>query len=104
MPFHRRYGCVGDLGRVHCQQEAETHLHDALATFFSMQARFEMGRTHLALAELADVQDNRERVAIRLTEVYHLFKTLHVPLDVTHTEQRAHDLGLSFSEPSPHHS
>jgi len=78
------------LGRIALAEgalaEAETHLHDALATFISMQARFEMGRTHLALSELADVQDNRERVAVHLTEVYHLFKTLRIPPYVTYTE------------------
>lgn len=96
------------LGRIALAEgalaEAETHLHDALATFISMQARFEMGRTHLALSELADVQDNRERVAVHLTEAYHLFKTLRIPPYVTYTEQRAHELGLSFSVPSPHHA
>jgi tetratricopeptide (TPR) repeat protein len=96
------------LGRIALAEgalaEAETRLQDALATFISMQARFEMGRTHLALSELAEVQDHRERVAVHLTEAYHLFKTLHVPPYVTYTEQRAHELGLSFSVPSPHHA
>jgi tetratricopeptide (TPR) repeat protein len=93
------------LGRIALAEgaieEADTRLHDALATFISMQARFEMGRTHLALSELADLQDHRERVAVHLTEAHHLFKLLHVPQYVMSAEQRAGNLGLSFSAPAP---
>jgi uncharacterized protein HemY len=73
---------------------------DALSTFTAMQAHFEVGRTHLALAELAQRQDDRAEVILHLSEAHHLFTTLGVPVYVEHTTQYASALGLAFAAPA----
>jgi hypothetical protein len=78
---------------------AERHLYGALATFTDMPARFEVGRTHLSLARLAEVRGDRERVTLHLTEAHHVFTMLRVPRYRTHTEALAASLGLSFTDP-----
>ena len=50
--------------------EAEHHLHAALQTFAAIQARFEVGRTHLDLAMLA-FRGGRERTATEWDELLH---------------------------------
>jgi len=79
--------------------EAAHHLYEALTTFTDMQARFEVGRTHWSLAKLAEVQGDRERVTLHLTEAHHLFTVLRVPCYRAHTEALAASLGLSFAGP-----
>jgi class 3 adenylate cyclase/DNA-binding winged helix-turn-helix (wHTH) protein/tetratricopeptide (TPR) repeat protein len=78
--------------------EAESHLREALTTFTAVQAHFEIGRTHLDLAELAHDQGNRQAVTVHLTAAYHLFTVLRVPAYVERTAQRARALGLAFSK------
>jgi hypothetical protein len=80
---------------------AEHWLKDALTTFSAMQARFEVGRTHLVLAELAQRQDNRAEVILHLSEAHHLFTTLEIPVYVERTTQYASQLGLTFTDPLP---
>ena len=48
--------------------EAEHRLGEALRTFQAIQSRFDVGRTHLALAELARAQGQPARVAEHLAE------------------------------------
>jgi len=75
-------------------------LKTALGTFASMQARFEVGRTYLALAELAQRQDDRAEVILHLSAAHHLFTALKVPVYVERTTQVASALGLTFALPS----
>jgi tetratricopeptide (TPR) repeat protein len=79
--------------------EAESHLYDALITFTDMPARFEVGRTHLSLAKLAEARGDRERVTLHLTEAHHAFTVLRVPGYRARTEALASRLGLSFAGP-----
>ena len=65
-----------------------------------MQARFEVGRTHLALAALAQLQSNRDAITLHLSAAYHLFTALRVPVYVERTRQYASALGLMFTEPA----
>jgi hypothetical protein len=74
-------------------------LKEALSTFAAMQAGFEVGRTHLALAKLAQRQDNRAEVILHLSEAHHLFTALRVPVYVERTAQYASALGLTFAAP-----
>jgi hypothetical protein len=76
-------------------------LKKALSTFAAMQARFEVGRTHLALAELAQRQDSRAEVILHLSEAHHLFTTLGVQVYVERTTQCASRLGLTFTATPP---
>jgi tetratricopeptide (TPR) repeat protein len=78
---------------------AEQYLQEALSTFAAMQARFEVGRTHLALAELALAQDHREAVTLHLSAAHQLFTALNVPVYVERTTQYASALGLTFAAP-----
>lgn len=64
-----------------------------------MPARFEIGRTHVSLANLAEDRDDRERVMLHLTEAHHVFTVLRVPRRRVHTEAMASRLGLSLSGP-----
>jgi class 3 adenylate cyclase/DNA-binding winged helix-turn-helix (wHTH) protein/tetratricopeptide (TPR) repeat protein len=75
-------------------------LREALSTFTAMQADFEVGRTHLILAELAQQQDNRAEIILHLSEAHHLFTTLGVPVYVERTTQYASTLGLAFAAPA----
>jgi tetratricopeptide (TPR) repeat protein len=59
--------------------EAEHHLHEALQTFASIQAQFEVGRTYLDLAVAAHAREDRDTVTACLGEALHLFRTLQVP-------------------------
>jgi class 3 adenylate cyclase/tetratricopeptide (TPR) repeat protein len=71
------------LGRVAQAQgalaEAERHLDDALRCFVSVDARFEIGRTHLFAAGLAHRRAQREAAASHLEEARNLFAVLGVP-------------------------
>jgi tetratricopeptide (TPR) repeat protein len=80
--------------------EAEAQLNQALATFAAMQARFEVGRTHLARAVLAQRLGHREAITLHLTEAHHLFMALRVPVYVQRSAQYARTLGLAFAGPA----
>jgi hypothetical protein len=62
-----------------------------------MSARFELGRTHLALAALAQHQHDREAASAHITAAHRLFIALCVPMYVERTMQHAQALGLSLS-------
>jgi predicted ATPase/class 3 adenylate cyclase len=81
-------------------EEAEGCLTEALTIFAAMQARFEVGRTHLSLAELAQRRGHRDAMILHLTAAYSLFTAWHVPVYAQHTVQRARALGLTFAEPA----
>jgi tetratricopeptide (TPR) repeat protein len=92
---------LGHVAQADGDCAAAAHwLSEALSTFTAMQADFEVGRTHLALAKLAQRQDNRAEVILHLSEAHHLFTTLDVPVYVERTTQYASGLGLTFAEPS----
>ena len=81
-------------------EEAETHLTEALSTFAAMQAHFEVGRTHLSLAVLAQCRGHRGAIVLHLSAAYSLFTSWQVPVYAQHTTQRAQALGLTFTEPA----
>jgi len=78
--------------------EAETYFQAALQTFTAMSARFEIGRTHLARADLAYAQENRTAAAQHLHEAHRLFVALRVPRFVVQTVQRARTFGVWLAE------
>jgi tetratricopeptide (TPR) repeat protein len=96
------------LGRIaqatDAMAEARQHLTEALTTFAAMPARFEVGRTHLALAELACHHSDHEAMTIHVTEAYHLFTTLGVPAYVRRAMQQARAYGLAFAPVVTHAS
>jgi hypothetical protein len=59
-----------------------------------MPARFEVGRMHLLLAELAHTQEAQEAVVTHLKAAEVLFQTLQVPLYVTRTLELARTYGV----------
>src|SRR5205085_7845801 len=76
--------------------EATLHLHEALQTFIAIQARFEVGRTHLDLAALAHTMGDHEATTTHLQEAYNLFTALQVPKYVARAEQCAREFGVSL--------
>src|SRR5262249_20770487 len=78
--------------------EAETHYMEALQTFASAQGHFEVGRTHLALAELAHAQGNRDAVTAHANNAYALFMALKTPRYVERTQQFASECELMLSD------
>jgi tetratricopeptide (TPR) repeat protein len=86
------------LGRDEIEA-AQDHCKQALSTFAALPARFEMGRAHLDLADLAQRRDQRKAITFHLTEAYQLFSALNVPAYIERATQRASELGLTFAEP-----
>ena len=62
-------------------------------TFTALTAQFEMGRTHLDLAALAQAQGNLAVAATPLHTAHGLFEVLQVPRYVERTAQLARALG-----------
>lgn len=79
--------------------EAESHFIAALQTFTAMTARFEMGRTHLLLAELAHASGNCTAATAHLRDAWHLFAALPVQKYVEWAEQMAEKWGVLLCEP-----
>jgi tetratricopeptide (TPR) repeat protein len=77
--------------------EAEAYLKAAFETFAAIQARFELSRTHLALAELAYAQENCDALTTHLAEAHALFSTLQLPHYVERTEQLAEQCRVPLS-------
>jgi len=88
----RLLGRVAQADGAHA--EAETYFHAALQTFTAMSARFEVGRTHMALADLAYARQNRVAAVQHLDEAHRLFVALQVPRLVEQTAQRAMAFGM----------
>jgi hypothetical protein len=78
--------------------EAETHFQEALATFSSIQAQFELARTHLDRAALAHTQNNHDTATIHLSTAYAWFNKLQVPTYVEPTEHLAREYGVTLTE------
>ena len=74
--------------------EAEARFDEARRTFTSIQSPLELGRTHLAIAELKQTQGDREAAATHLGEAYCLFSELRVSRHVEHAERLARDFGV----------
>jgi hypothetical protein len=74
------------------------HLQEALATFSSIQSRYDLTRTHLDLALLAHTQDNQDTTTTHLSTAYAWFKKLQVPKWVERTEQLAREYGVTLTE------
>ncbi len=77
--------------------EAERYFLEAQSLFAALQAKFEIGRTHLALSTLSRGMANREAITMHVTEAHQVFMQLGVPMYVERAEQRARELGLILS-------
>lgn len=75
---------------------AGQHLRAALDGFSALPARFEIGRTHLALSELAHAQAHDALAQQHLSEAYHLFTALQVAPYVARAAHVAQQLGVSL--------
>ncbi len=73
--------------------EAETHFNEALRTFASIHARYDLARTHLDMARLAHDKGDSEAVASHLGDAHMLFSDLRIPRYVERTEQLKKALG-----------
>jgi hypothetical protein len=62
-----------------------------------VQARFEIGRTHLSLATLTHLHGNLEAAMMHLTQAYNRFNALQVPTYIACTQQRLHELKRAFT-------
>jgi DNA-binding SARP family transcriptional activator len=80
---------------------AETHLLAALDAFTAIEARVEIGRTRLVLAQLAHDRARPGDVAAHLQEAYRLFGALRVPHYLQRTEALAGTLGATLARPAP---
>ena len=79
--------------------EAESRLREAQATFVTLGARIEQGRTWLDLAELAGAQGDEGTAAARIADAVAMFTELGVP----RLTERARSLGseLNLAPPAP---
>jgi class 3 adenylate cyclase/tetratricopeptide (TPR) repeat protein len=77
--------------------EAAHHLTEALQTFTAIEARFELGRTHVDLATLAHVQGEQQTAATHLTQAHTLFQALQVPRYVERVAQCASAWSVTLS-------
>jgi DNA-binding SARP family transcriptional activator len=90
----RALGRIAQAEQAH--DEAMTWLTRALDTYASVSARFEVGRTHLALAELLTLRDDREGAARHLQAAHRLFTALQVPRYIARAEAIARTLAISL--------
>jgi DNA-binding SARP family transcriptional activator len=79
--------------------EAETHLLAALDGFTAIEARVEIGRTHLALAQLVHDQARPGAVVDHLAAAHRLFGALRLPRYLQRTEALAGALGATLAKP-----
>jgi tetratricopeptide (TPR) repeat protein len=93
------------LGRIALARgslsEAETYLNEALQIFHSLQARYDLGRTHLDLAAVAHAQGKKAEAATDLRHAHRLFSASRVPRYVERTEQLAKAFGVALSGEPP---
>ena len=97
--FHYGVGLVRRLlGRVAVAEgaltEAEGLLRQARDVFVSIEASHEVGRTELALAELAHAQENPEACRAHAVQARALFRRLGAPRYVERTERLAAGWGV----------
>jgi tetratricopeptide (TPR) repeat protein len=88
------------LGRIAqaegAYDEAMTLLTEALDAYASVSARFEVARTHLALAELMLLGGDRARAERHLQGAHRLFTALQVPCYVERAEAVARERQISL--------
>jgi len=86
------------LGRVAQAQGdlsgAERHLTEACETFRSRGAQHWVGRTLLALAEVAHAQRRDDAIGAYLAEAYDIFRALKVPVYLEETERQAAEMRI----------
>ncbi len=80
---------------------ADAHLTRALADFESISTRFEVARTRLALAELAQSRGDQAALASHAAEAYRSFAALRVPLYAERVAGLAAASGIQLAEGSP---
>ncbi len=89
------------LGRIACSTadpvEAGLRLHDALESFRSIQAPFEVGRTQLDLVVWAHAAGKIEEASRRLAEAHRLFTELRVPLYTEKAERLGRELAVALA-------
>lgn len=59
--------------------DAIEHLGGALQTFTAIEARYDVARTHLVLAQLAHTRQDPDAVRCHLDTAVRLFETLRLP-------------------------
>ncbi|MBI2202407.1 MAG: AAA family ATPase, partial [Candidatus Rokubacteria bacterium] len=74
---------------------AADRLHAVLAALAATDARFEVGRAHLDLAEVAHARGDRTAAAEHLLEAGRILRELGVPWWAARARRRAHALGLT---------
>jgi hypothetical protein len=77
---------------------AMPNLQESLATFSSIQSRYDLARTHLDLASLAHTQNDQDAVTTHLSTASAWFKALQVPKWVERTEHLAREYGVTLTE------
>lgn len=75
--------------------EAESELTEALETFQSIGAEFEVARVRLELADLAGHRGDRERARTHLEPARLMFERLRVPHYLDRADRLARELGLT---------
>ena len=76
-------------------EQAGIHLQAALETLSNIEARFEQGRAHLALAALAHTQSQDGVLDRHLLEALALFRTISAPRCMARVRQQARAYGTS---------
>ena len=79
--------------------EAAAMLQEALATFTTIHAQFEAGRTHLDLA--AHAQGNLGAATAHLTHAHGMFTSLQVPHYVERTIYLTREYGITLRAEPP---
>jgi tetratricopeptide (TPR) repeat protein len=91
------------LGRIDLARraliDAAASLKDAMETFEAIGARFMVGRTQLAVAELAWRRDDRSTAVRAVTEAHRIFSTLGVSVYTERAERLAGTFGAALPAP-----
>jgi hypothetical protein len=91
------------LGRIDLARraliDAAASLEDAMETFEAIGARFMVGRTQLAVAELAWRRDDRSTAVRAVTEAHRIFSTLGVSVYTERAERLAGTFGAALPAP-----
>lgn len=83
-------------------EDAEAALERALRTFLDIEARAQVARSHLPLAEARAARGDKDAAASDLRTAWELFMAMRVPRLVERTQRLAEQLGVSLEEaPSP---
>lgn len=77
---------------------AAVDLGTALDAFAALEARYDLGRTHVDLARLARARGQDAAAAAHLGEALDLFRLLRIPAYVTRIRELAKELGAPLPE------